>query len=374
MPATLCDHASAQTHNKTQRGGRLLQPARGFVWSVLWVQADPASSVVSGNAAVVCADKQSGLLLRAPYLANVLQQPFYSTSIMSRLVKMAEGHIESLVAQEGRDGAAEAAAAGAGGHHADSSSQRAAAAAAEPGQPAAADAGAADTTQPATPVPAGAGECMPAAATAAAPAAPAGDAAAGSSGDDGAVGAMSDTDTEELLVGTAVCARTRVALQTWQQLCSNASTPSTILPANSSQALVRALQVRQRWAKIVSMAPIMTAAGMEAPAAQQQAAANGGAQQDGAGQVPPAEQPPPQQQQRKAEQQDGASPAAVGQKHKVGNGSRAGHTVQAAHDHHAEACSAHPADWWLLAWPCHCAPPVNKVSATSQCILAVCLL
>lgn len=32
-------------------------------------------------------DKRTGLLLRAPYLANVLQQPFYSTSVMTRLVK-----------------------------------------------------------------------------------------------------------------------------------------------------------------------------------------------------------------------------------------------------------------------------------------------
>ncbi|KAL6760322.1 hypothetical protein V8C86DRAFT_2557043 [Haematococcus lacustris] len=35
-------------------------------------------------------DKRTGVLLRAPCLANVLQQPFNSTSIMSRLVKQAE--------------------------------------------------------------------------------------------------------------------------------------------------------------------------------------------------------------------------------------------------------------------------------------------
>jgi hypothetical protein len=121
-----------------------------------------------------------------------------------------------------------------------------------------------------------------------------------------------------------------VALQTWQQLCTNASTPSTVLPANSSQALVRALQVRQRWAKIVSMAPIMTAAGMEAAAEQQQAAANAGAQlqqEEGAGQVQPAEQPQQQQQQQcgAKQEQGGASPAVVGQKHKVSNARQAGH-------------------------------------------------
>jgi hypothetical protein len=35
-------------------------------------------------------DKRTGVLLRAPYLANVLQQPFSSTTIMSRLAKRAE--------------------------------------------------------------------------------------------------------------------------------------------------------------------------------------------------------------------------------------------------------------------------------------------
>lgn len=41
-------------------------------------------------------DKRTGLLLRAPYLATVLQQPFYSTNIMSRLLKEAEDHIAAL--------------------------------------------------------------------------------------------------------------------------------------------------------------------------------------------------------------------------------------------------------------------------------------
>lgn len=45
-------------------------------------------------------DKHTGLLLRAPYLANVLQQPFYSTSVMSRLVKRAEGLVHSVVKAE----------------------------------------------------------------------------------------------------------------------------------------------------------------------------------------------------------------------------------------------------------------------------------
>lgn len=45
-------------------------------------------------------DKRTGLLLRAPYLSNVLQQPFYSTSVMSRLVKKAEELVRSLVKGE----------------------------------------------------------------------------------------------------------------------------------------------------------------------------------------------------------------------------------------------------------------------------------
>lgn len=40
-------------------------------------------------------DKRSGVLLRAPYLANVLMQPFSSTNVMSRLVKRAEELVAS---------------------------------------------------------------------------------------------------------------------------------------------------------------------------------------------------------------------------------------------------------------------------------------
>jgi hypothetical protein len=57
-----------------------------------------------------------------------------------------------------------------------------------------------------------------------------------------------------LPVDTAVFARTRMALQTWDQLCSNASTPSTVLPAGSSE-LVRQLRVRERWARLVGVPP-----------------------------------------------------------------------------------------------------------------------
>ncbi len=43
-------------------------------------------------------DKRTGVLLRAPYLANVLQQPFSSTNVMSRLVKRAEELVQSVEA------------------------------------------------------------------------------------------------------------------------------------------------------------------------------------------------------------------------------------------------------------------------------------
>jgi hypothetical protein len=187
---------------------------------------------------------------------------------MSRLVKMAEGHIESLVAQEAKDGAtAAAAAAGAAApdFQAVGSSQ-------QPGPGSAA----AEAPEPG-PGPSSAAAAAAGVDTAAAAGAAAGVDAAGA--DAGTyTSPASSADTGELLEGTAVCARTRVALQTWQQLCSNASTPSTVLPPNSSQALVRALNVRQRWAKLVGMAPIMQQAGMAAGDAGVQ-------QQEGSGQV-----------------------------------------------------------------------------------------
>lgn len=46
-------------------------------------------------------DKRTGLLLRAPFLANVLQQPFYSTANIDRLVKKAEEMVRLLTAKQG---------------------------------------------------------------------------------------------------------------------------------------------------------------------------------------------------------------------------------------------------------------------------------
>lgn len=226
-------------------------------------------------------------------------QPFYSTSIMSRLVKTAEGHIESLVAQEAKHSTATQAAAAAQAAAGNTPTPAAAAAAAAQATP--------EAALTSAPPAAAEGHLAPSQAEAAAE-----DAATGPAG--GAAGeGHSDTDTEELLASTAVCARTRVALQTWHQLCSNASTPSTVLPANSSQALVRALNVRQRWAKIVSMAPIMQQAGMNpkagAAGAEAAAAAEGEAAAGGAS----------AEQQQAADNGDDNGTHA-GQKHKVRTG------------------------------------------------------
>ena len=41
-------------------------------------------------------DKMTGLLIRSEYLANVVKQPFFSTGLMKKLVKKAEGLIRTL--------------------------------------------------------------------------------------------------------------------------------------------------------------------------------------------------------------------------------------------------------------------------------------
>eukprot|EP00898_Chlorokybus_atmophyticus_P002577 jgi/Chlat1/331/Chrsp1S03193 len=42
-------------------------------------------------------DKRTGLLLRSPYLANVLKQPFYTTEILTRLVRKAEASFQQVL-------------------------------------------------------------------------------------------------------------------------------------------------------------------------------------------------------------------------------------------------------------------------------------
>jgi hypothetical protein len=44
-------------------------------------------------------DKVTGLLLRSPYLHNVTQQPFYSTELMTSLVKQMEEGYEVVLAE-----------------------------------------------------------------------------------------------------------------------------------------------------------------------------------------------------------------------------------------------------------------------------------
>jgi hypothetical protein len=156
---------------------------------------------------------------------------------MSRLVKMAEEHINTLVVKQQAQGS------GATGSDADTA--------------AAAEATTATVTT------------YTAADTAGTPAAPAAaEAAAAEAGEAAATGPSSrDRDRSSspdssLPVDTAVFARTRMALQTWDQLCSNASTPSTVLPAGSSE-LVRQLRVRERWARLVGVPPGAAAAAVQ---------------------------------------------------------------------------------------------------------------
>jgi hypothetical protein len=59
-------------------------------------------------------DKRSSLTLRAPVLANVLRQPFYSTEIISGLVRATEARFHALSARLRALGTARAARAGAG--------------------------------------------------------------------------------------------------------------------------------------------------------------------------------------------------------------------------------------------------------------------
>jgi hypothetical protein len=163
-------------------------------------------------------------------------QPFYSTSVMSRLVKMAEEHINTLVVKQQAQGS------GAAGSDAEAAAVDEA------------------TTATAT------NYTLPAADTAGTPAAvetadAAGDAAA-AAGPSSWERERSSSPDSSLPVDTAVFARTRMALQTWDQLCSNASTPSTVLPAGSSE-LVRQLRVRERWARLVGVPPGAAAPAME---------------------------------------------------------------------------------------------------------------
>lgn len=57
-------------------------------------------------------DKRSSLSLRSPYLVSVLQQPFYSTEVLSQLIVKVEGRFRKLSAMSGVPAAAATAAGG----------------------------------------------------------------------------------------------------------------------------------------------------------------------------------------------------------------------------------------------------------------------
>lgn len=158
---------------------------------------------------------------------------------MSRLVKSAEEHINTLVVKQQTAGSPQSPAAAItaadGSEMLSAGTDVTAATAAAAGEPA--PAAAIVVAEEAQPLLAAAAEEVDH------------DAAAND------VATVSSADAEQqhkLPVDTAVFARTRMALQTWDTLCNNASTPSTVLPAGSSE-LVRQLQVREKWAKLVGV-------------------------------------------------------------------------------------------------------------------------
>ncbi|KAG2440853.1 hypothetical protein HXX76_003707 [Chlamydomonas incerta] len=173
-------------------------------------------------------DKRTGVLLRAPYLANVLQQPFSSTAIMSKLAKRAEELVVATTHATPLPAAAATAVAAA---------TAAAAAAAPPrsGGRAAAEAAASggqETHVTAAPGAGGrrapeAGGGAPGASTASASEASSLTVAAGQATAGRAAGSHEPTPgLAEPLVGS-----TMHALETWANLRKNAITPSTVVGA-----------------------------------------------------------------------------------------------------------------------------------------------
>jgi hypothetical protein len=149
--------------------------------------------------------------MRAPMLANVLQQPFNSTSIMSRLVRQAEELLQQSMAGEAAGGAA----AGGGNMCATGS-------AVASGGVASGRVGTGATCSPSRPTSA-----------APAPALGAGDAAGTegghASGDDEASSHYTGAGPAPTQVAPLMYQRTRLALDTWVELSKTAVTPSTII-------------------------------------------------------------------------------------------------------------------------------------------------
>ncbi|GIL61156.1 hypothetical protein Vafri_15487 [Volvox africanus] len=171
-------------------------------------------------------DKRTGVLLRAPYLANVLQQPFSSTTIMSRLAKRAEELIVATT-QLSPDGAGGLAA----GRAAIAST------AAPPVEKFCRQAGSSSVqghtatfSTSATQAAAAAAPGPMTSARGAAAAAAAADASTPTFAVEREGGFVNVSGHSEPLVG-----RTMHALETWANLRKNAITPSTVLAAEVEQ-------------------------------------------------------------------------------------------------------------------------------------------
>eukprot|EP00798_Chlamydomonas_sp_ICE-L_P008655 gene8655-34107_t len=153
-------------------------------------------------------DKHSGVLLRAPYLAKLLHQPFQSTTVMSQLVKKAEELVQDALATSEDGGANKAPStqeAGEGAHQTSvpSSRQNLGASTSGPAGSRAASVLSADLV----------------------------DEVPDNSEDDETIEASSlpfDMD-----VSMAKC--TKLALETWEALARGASTPSTVLTQQQHQ-------------------------------------------------------------------------------------------------------------------------------------------
>ncbi|KAG2425900.1 hypothetical protein HYH02_014901 [Chlamydomonas schloesseri] len=184
-------------------------------------------------------DKRTGVLLRAPYLANVLQQPFSSTAIMSKLAKRAEELVVATTRATPLHAAAATAVAAANAAGAAAPPVRAAAAAT-----AEASAGGQETHVTTTTT------TTTAAATVAAPAggrrAP--EAAGGTAAPGVSTASASEASTLTFAAGEPATGRapagahgeapeaplvgsTMHALETWANLRKNAITPSTVVAA-----------------------------------------------------------------------------------------------------------------------------------------------
>ncbi|GLI68571.1 hypothetical protein VaNZ11_013037 [Volvox africanus] len=173
-------------------------------------------------------DKRTGVLLRAPYLANVLQQPFSSTTILSRLAKRAEELIVATtqMSPDSSGGLAAGAAviAAAATPAIEKSCRQAGSSSVLRHTATFSTSGASQPAAAAAPTP------MPSGRGAAAAAAAVSDASTPTFAVEREDGFMNVSGHPEPLVG-----RTMHALETWANLRKNAITPSTVLAAEVEQ-------------------------------------------------------------------------------------------------------------------------------------------